>query len=63
MRFSVHPWDAQNRLFRTADVVGLDTLGSVATHLYNALVDDPQRDAFKLPGFLADLIEKGASGE
>ena len=35
---------------------------SVATNLYNALVDDPQRDAFKLPGFLADLIEKGHLG-
>jgi 3-hydroxyacyl-CoA dehydrogenase len=49
---------AKSAVFRTADVVGLDTLGSVTTHLYEDLPNDRLRDYFKVPGFLATLIEK-----
>ena len=49
---------AKSAVFRTADVVGLDTLVSVTTHLYESLTDDAQRDYFKVPGFLAELIER-----
>ena len=49
---------AKSAVFRTADVVGLDTLVSVTTHLHESLTDDAQRDFFKVPGFLAELIER-----
>ena len=53
---------AKSAVFRTADVVGLDTLGSVTTHLHESLLDDPQRDYFRVPEFLATLISKGWLG-
>ncbi len=53
---------AKSAVFRTADVVGLDTLGSVTTHLYETLETDGQRDYFKIPDFLADLIGRGWLG-
>lgn len=43
--------------FRTADVVGNDTLIKVANNLYDALVDDERRDAFKLPEMLKKIDE------
>ncbi len=49
--------------FRTADVVGLDTLMHVSENLYNALDDnDEARDLFKVPGVLKSLVENGALG-
>ena len=48
--------------FRTADLVGLDTLGHVATNSYDLLPDDEERDVFKLPGFLENMLENGQLG-
>ncbi len=48
--------------FRTADLVGLDTLGHVGSNSYNLLPDDEERDVFKLPDFMAKMIEKGLLG-
>ncbi|MEL7054385.1 MAG: 3-hydroxyacyl-CoA dehydrogenase NAD-binding domain-containing protein, partial [Cyanobacteria bacterium J06588_5] len=48
--------------FRTVDLVGLDTLQHVAKHLYKAVVDDEQRDAFEVPSLLSKLVEAGALG-
>ena len=48
--------------FRTADVVGLDTLAHVANFLYGALVEDEHRDVFRLPELLEKLVETGAFG-
>jgi 3-hydroxyacyl-CoA dehydrogenase len=48
--------------FKTADLVGLDTLGHVAHNTYELVVDDEDRDAFKLPGFVSRMIENKILG-
>ena len=48
--------------FRTADVVGLDTLAHVTQTAYDKCPDDEKRDVFKVPDFLKKLIEQGALG-
>jgi len=48
--------------FRTADVVGLDTLAHVTQTAYDKCPDDEQRDVFKVPDFLKKMIEQGALG-
>ena len=48
--------------FRTADLVGLDTLAHVGSNSYNLLPDDEEREVFKLPDFMAKMIEKGLLG-
>jgi 3-hydroxyacyl-CoA dehydrogenase len=53
----------KSAVFRTADVVGLDTLLMVADNLYAALTTDPMRDAFKVPAFLRTLVERNQLGD
>jgi len=48
--------------FRTADLVGLDTLAHVGTNSYELLPDDEERDVFKLPDFMAKMIEQKMLG-
>ncbi|MEI7817199.1 MAG: 3-hydroxyacyl-CoA dehydrogenase NAD-binding domain-containing protein, partial [Desulfuromonadales bacterium] len=48
--------------FRTADLVGIDTLQHVAKNSYELLVNDEQRDIFKFPGFVAEMVSKGLLG-
>ena len=48
--------------FRTADLVGLDTLGHVAAHLHAALRDDPARSRFEPPELLRRLVESRRLG-
>lgn len=49
--------------FRTADVVGLDTLLYVSENLYHALDDsDEARELFKTPSSLKKLVDNGALG-
>ena len=55
-----HPKSAT---FRTADVVGLDTVGHVASNCYNTLTSDEDRDVFKTPEFITKMIEKGILGD
>ncbi len=43
--------------FRTVDVVGLDTLVHVANGLYQGLQADQAHDLFKLPDFVAKMLE------
>tara|TARA_B100000941_G_scaffold290916_1_gene275950 strand:- start:5388 stop:7733 length:2346 start_codon:yes stop_codon:yes gene_type:complete len=49
--------------FRTADVVGLDTLCFVANTAYNDCPDDPEREIFKLPDYLVSMIENKWLGQ
>ncbi len=49
--------------YRTADVVGLDTMGHVFEGSALALRDDPWRRYFSPPAWLNALIEKGALGQ
>ncbi|HXH03399.1 MAG TPA: 3-hydroxyacyl-CoA dehydrogenase/enoyl-CoA hydratase family protein [Candidatus Competibacteraceae bacterium] len=49
--------------YRTADVVGLDTLRHVVEGSAQVLKDDPWVDYMHLPAWLHRLIEKGALGQ
>ncbi|MFH0725554.1 MAG: 3-hydroxyacyl-CoA dehydrogenase/enoyl-CoA hydratase family protein [Pseudomonadota bacterium] len=49
-------------VFKTADLVGLDTLGHVAKNTYDLVAEDRDRDIFKLPDFVARMIEKKRFG-
>jgi 3-hydroxyacyl-CoA dehydrogenase len=48
--------------FRTADVVGLDTLVHVARNLHEAVPDDESREVFTIPRSLEQLVDNGALG-
>lgn len=43
--------------FRTADVVGLDTLVLVTNGLYQGLQNDEAKEVFKVPAFIEKMIE------
>ena len=49
-------------MFKTSDIVGLDTLGHVARNTFELVVDDEQRDSFVLPEFVEKMIEKKLLG-
>lgn len=49
--------------FRTADVVGLDTLAHVINTMRDTLADDPWHRYFAVPDWLQELIQSGALGE
>lgn len=49
--------------FRTADVVGLDTLVNVAKGLENNLPEDESKEVFKLPSFVGKMIDNKQLGE
>ena len=48
--------------YRTADVVGLDTMAHVIKTMADTLPEDPWHQYFKAPKWLAGLVEKGALG-
>jgi 3-hydroxyacyl-CoA dehydrogenase len=48
--------------FRTADLVGIDTLMHVGNNSYDLLPDDEERDVFKVPEFMAKMVEGGLLG-
>jgi 3-hydroxyacyl-CoA dehydrogenase len=49
--------------YRTADVVGLDTMAHVIKTMADTLPNDPWHRYFKAPDWLAALIGKGALGQ
>jgi 3-hydroxyacyl-CoA dehydrogenase len=55
-----HPKSAT---FRTADVVGLDTVGHVAANCYESLTADEDRATFKTPDYITRMIEKNQLGD
>ncbi|HEY2368516.1 MAG TPA: 3-hydroxyacyl-CoA dehydrogenase/enoyl-CoA hydratase family protein [Polyangiaceae bacterium] len=54
-----HPKSAS---FRTADLVGLDTLVHVADNCFAALTGDEERDVFKVPDFIRAMVDKKLLG-
>ena len=65
-RFSIQEIDAltgtlighaKSATFRTADVVGLDTLRHVTANLYDAIPDDESRERFQVPDVLQRLVD------
>ena len=71
-RFTVEDADAitgrplgrpKSATYRTADLVGLDTLYFVAKNSYDILREDEARDLFKPPPVLESLIQRGSLGQ
>ena len=54
---------AKSGTFRTADVVGLDTMGHVIRTMQDHLKDDPFYPVYATPPILAKLIAQGALGQ
>lgn len=54
---------ASSGTFRTADVVGLDTMAHVMKTMQDNLKDDPFYPVYQTPKAVAALIEKGALGQ
>ena len=54
---------AKSGTFRTADVVGLDTMGHVIRTMQDNLPDDPFAASYATPPVLAGLIGQGALGQ
>ncbi|HKG14523.1 MAG TPA: 3-hydroxyacyl-CoA dehydrogenase NAD-binding domain-containing protein [Pyrinomonadaceae bacterium] len=49
--------------FRTFDIVGLDVLAHVARNLYEAVPEDEEREVYKLPEFVEQMVGKGILGD
>ncbi len=54
---------AKSATYRTADVVGLDTMAHVVKTMADTLPSDPWHGAYRSPEWLAALIAKGALGQ
>ncbi len=54
---------ASSGTFRTADVVGLDTMGHVIKTMQDNLSDDPFAPLYQTPAVLTALVQKGALGQ
>jgi 3-hydroxyacyl-CoA dehydrogenase len=54
---------ASSATFRTADLVGLDVLAHVNKNLYPAIPEDEDREAFQMPEFLNQMLEKKLLGD
>ncbi|MDZ7598226.1 MAG: 3-hydroxyacyl-CoA dehydrogenase family protein [Desulfobacterales bacterium] len=50
-------------MFKTTDLVGLDTMAHVAANTYELVVGDEQRERFKIPAFITAMIEKKLLGK
>jgi 3-hydroxyacyl-CoA dehydrogenase len=50
-------------MFKTSDLVGLDTLGHVARNTFELVVDDEARDSFVLPEFVEQMIANNLLGK
>lgn len=53
----------KSAVFRTADIVGLDTFVHVATNCYDTLTQDEERESFKIPDFLQTMVKNGWLGD
>jgi len=54
---------ARSATYRTADVVGLDTMAHVIYTMHETLADDPWHAYYRSPLWLSSLIEQGALGQ
>ena len=72
MRLTVEQVDAitgpvmgrpKSATYRTADLVGLDTLGLVARTAWDKCRDDESRQVFRLPELVEQLIARGSLGQ
>lgn len=54
---------ASSATFRTSDLVGLDVLAHVNKNLYPAIPDDEDREVFRLPEVISQMLEKKILGD
>lgn len=54
---------AKSAVFRTADIVGLDTVIDVAENCYHNLPHDESREMFRVPDLLRKMVAKGLRGD
>jgi 3-hydroxyacyl-CoA dehydrogenase len=50
-------------VFKTIDILGLDTVAKVMKNLSQTLVDDEKKDLFKMPDFTMRMLEKEWIGD
>ena len=53
----------KSAVFRTADLSGLDTTAHVADNLYENAPNDEQREVFRVPEVMREMIRRGWLGE
>ncbi|MEN0067303.1 MAG: 3-hydroxyacyl-CoA dehydrogenase NAD-binding domain-containing protein [Myxococcota bacterium] len=53
----------KSAVFRTADIVGLDTFKHVLSNLHEAVTTDDERDIFVVPPMLERMVAEGKTGE
>ncbi|HLI05777.1 MAG TPA: 3-hydroxyacyl-CoA dehydrogenase/enoyl-CoA hydratase family protein [Ktedonobacteraceae bacterium] len=53
----------KSAVFRTADLSGLDTTAHVASNLYENAPNDEQREIFRVPEVMREMIQRGWLGE
>ena len=53
----------KSAVFRTADLVGLDTVIDVAQNCYDNLPSDESRETFKVPALLHEMVKRGLRGD
>ena len=53
----------KSAIFRTADIVGLDTLAHVVDNCWQMLTDDEDREVFRMPDFVKAMIEQKRLGD
>ena len=49
--------------FRLGDIIGLDVLVDVANNVYQNATNDEQREVFRVPDFILQMVKKGWLGE
>jgi 3-hydroxyacyl-CoA dehydrogenase len=54
---------ARSATFRTADIAGVDVCVKVASNLYDAVPNDPERAVFQVPDFMKAMVERKWLGE
>ena len=52
----------KSAVFKTADLVGIDTLAHVGNNSFELLTDDEERDVFKVPEFVTAMVAAGRLG-
>ncbi len=52
----------KSAVFRTIDLVGLDTFASVSRNVYDHCPNDEERDVFLVPDYVEKMLEKGWLG-
>lgn len=56
------PGPAKTAIFKTTDLVGIDTMSHVAKNSYDLCADDEQRDTLVLPEFISTMVDKKMLG-